>query len=202
VISATASGNPNPSHTTALEIADKLNTLAHALSQPHSPSDDTSTSTWLPLLLEYITTHASTLPTSRPATDIRARILLALSALLLALHAHTGASALSEHVLDVALLLVDELPDDARGQCARFLGDRTKAGGEAVVGDPAMGYLFGLGVDAGGGGDGGLNGLMLSQRGRMEGFVVRRWENLSEPTPMVGENDAALSLSLFQARRV
>ncbi|KFX86348.1 hypothetical protein V490_09113 [Pseudogymnoascus sp. VKM F-3557] len=198
VISATAYSTRNPNHTTALEIGEKLNNLAHALSQPYSP--DTAvyaqTTIWLPIMLEFITTHASTLSPSRPATDLRARILLALSALLLALHAHVGTHELAEHVLDVSLLLVDELPDDARAQCGRFLADRGKPGGEAVVGDPGLRYVFGLEPAADSG------GLMLSQRGKMESFVVRRWENLSEPTPMVGENDAALSLSLFQARRV
>ncbi|KFX89940.1 hypothetical protein O988_08418 [Pseudogymnoascus sp. VKM F-3808] len=198
VISATAYSARNPNHTTALEIAEKLNNLAHALSQPYSPASDVyaQTTIWLPIMLEFITTHASTLSPSRPATDLRARILLALSALLLALHAHVGTHELAEHVLDVSLLLVDELPDDARAQCGRFLADRGKPGGEAVVADPGLRYVFGLEPAADGG------GLMLSQRGKMESFVVRRWENLSEPTPMVGENDAALSLSLFQARRV
>lgn len=202
VISATAYSARNTNHATALEIAEKVNNLAHALSQPQSTTAAATydlTTTWLPLMLEYITTHASTLAPSRPATDIRARVLLALSALLLALHTHTGTDALSSHVLDVSLLLVDELPDDARAQCGRFLADRGKAGGEAVVGDPGLRYVFGL--DPAGAGGAGEGTLMLSQRGRMEGFVVRRWENLSEPTPMVGENDTALSLSLFQARR-
>ncbi|OBT49357.1 hypothetical protein VE00_00312 [Pseudogymnoascus sp. WSF 3629] len=203
VISATAYSTQNLGHTTALEIGEKINNLAHALSQPPTTETYSQTTTWLPLMLEYITTHASTLPASRPATDVRARVLLALSALMLALHAHTGTDALSEHVLDVSLLLVDELPDDARAQCGRFLSERGK---EVVLGDPGLRYVFGLetggaGDGAGGGGGGGGGTLMISQRGRMEGFVVRRWECLSEPTPLVGENDAALSLSLFQARR-
>ncbi|OBT50588.1 hypothetical protein VE04_09675 [Pseudogymnoascus sp. 24MN13] len=193
VISATAYSTQNlGSNTTALDIGEKINNLAHALSQPPTTDTYAQATTWLPLMLEYITTHASTLPTSRPATDVRARVLLALSALLLALHAHTGTDALSEHVLDVSLLLVDELPDDARAQCGRFLSERGK---EVVLGDPGLRYVFGLES----GGDGGT--LMINQRGKMEGFVVRRWECLSEPTPLVGENDAALSLSLFQARR-
>ncbi|OBT64473.1 hypothetical protein VE03_05330 [Pseudogymnoascus sp. 23342-1-I1] len=193
VISATAHSNPNTTHTTALDIAEKLNTLAQALSQPQSTTEATyeATATWLPLMLEYITTHSETLSSaSRPATDVRARVLLALSAVLLALHAHAGTHALAEHVLDVSLLLVDELPDDARAQCGRFLVEH---GGGVVMGDPGVGYVFGLEREDG--------GLMISQRGKVEGFVVRRWECLSEPTPLVGENDAALSLSLFQARR-
>lgn len=37
---------------------------------------------------------------------------------------------------------------------------------------------------------------------RLSVFQLRRWEALSEPTPNVGENDTALSLGLFEARRV
>ena len=37
---------------------------------------------------------------------------------------------------------------------------------------------------------------------RLSVFQYRRWETLSEPTPNVGENDTALSLGLFEARRV
>jgi mediator of RNA polymerase II transcription subunit 12 len=37
---------------------------------------------------------------------------------------------------------------------------------------------------------------------RLSVFVYRRWETLSEPTPNVGENDTALSLGLFEARKV
>jgi mediator of RNA polymerase II transcription subunit 12 len=44
--------------------------------------------------------------------------------------------------------------------------------------------------------DRGLGGERLSV------FQYRRWETLSEPTPNVGENDTALSLGLFEARKV
>lgn len=37
---------------------------------------------------------------------------------------------------------------------------------------------------------------------RLSVFNFRRWETLSEPTPNVGDNDTALSLGLFDARRV
>ncbi|GAB1311723.1 RNA polymerase II mediator complex subunit [Madurella fahalii] len=37
---------------------------------------------------------------------------------------------------------------------------------------------------------------------RLSLFQYRRWETLSEPTPNVGENDTALSLGLFEARKV
>jgi mediator of RNA polymerase II transcription subunit 12 len=37
---------------------------------------------------------------------------------------------------------------------------------------------------------------------RLTAFQFRRWEMLNEPTPNVGENDTALSLGLFEARKV
>ncbi|KAK3900842.1 hypothetical protein C8A05DRAFT_16893 [Staphylotrichum tortipilum] len=40
------------------------------------------------------------------------------------------------------------------------------------------------------------------QQERLSVFRLRRWEALSEPTPNVGENDTALGLGLFEARRV
>ncbi|KAK4145760.1 uncharacterized protein C8A04DRAFT_10361 [Dichotomopilus funicola] len=46
-------------------------------------------------------------------------------------------------------------------------------------------------------------GVDRSQTGeRLSVFHFRRWEMLNEPTPNVGENDTALSLGLFEARRV
>jgi mediator of RNA polymerase II transcription subunit 12 len=56
---------------------------------------------------------------------------------------------------------------------------------------------------------GGLLGTPVSLWGqdpappeRLSPFHFRRWEILSEPTPIVGENDTALSLALFEARKV
>jgi mediator of RNA polymerase II transcription subunit 12 len=45
-------------------------------------------------------------------------------------------------------------------------------------------------------------GQMAGGAERLSVFHFRRWELLNEPTPNVGENDTALSLGLFEARRV
>ena len=37
---------------------------------------------------------------------------------------------------------------------------------------------------------------------RLTPFQFRRWEMLNEPTPNVGENDTAVDLGLFEARKV
>ena len=87
-----------------------------------------------------------------------------------------------------------------------MLAHREKGGGKGGVG--------GGGVAGGAGGVGAMmfSGLLgtpatlwgfdRGQAGdRLSVFQYRRWETLSEPTPNVGENDTALSLALFEARR-
>jgi mediator of RNA polymerase II transcription subunit 12 len=98
------------------------------------------------------------------------------------------------------------------------------AEGGLVLSHREKGFLHGGGGGrAGGGGGGGggavgagntlfsgrlgtpaaLWGFDRGQAGeRLSVFVYRRWETLSEPTPNVGENDTALSLGLFEARKV
>jgi mediator of RNA polymerase II transcription subunit 12 len=90
--------------------------------------------------------------------------------------------------------------------------------GPGAVGGAGMGGNNGRGANAGAGGGGGGGNTMFSgllgtpaalwgfDRGlggeRLSVFQYRRWETLSEPTPNVGENDTALSLGLFEARKV
>lgn len=74
-------------------------------------------------------------------------------------------------------------------------GRAAAGGGGAGVGNMLFGGLLGTpaalwGVDRGQAGE------------RISLFQFRRWEMLNEPTPNVGENDTALSLGLFEARRV
>ena len=46
-------------------------------------------------------------------------------------------------------------------------------------------------------------GLVVVQKGgtQMMPFQIKRWEALSEPTPLVGENDTSLNMRLFEARK-
>ncbi|KAH8662239.1 transcription mediator subunit Med12 [Xylariales sp. PMI_506] len=167
---------------------------------------------WLPLLLSYLTLYASqptsTVDASKLASETRARILLVLSGLVQELE-HVS-SPLFEHTFDLALLLVDNLADDARLQCVRVVKDATS--------DPKLRYLFSFASNP-------SENMMLAHREkppasmgpnerralalgmgmlpeRLSSFSMRRWEILSEPTPNVGENDTSLSLHLFEARKI
>lgn len=180
---------------TALQVVDKLNDLIQSLSQPDASNAYLLVEKWLPPILHFITVQNSDLDTSKPSIELRARTLLALSTLLLCLHSHhQRASSLPDYLFDVCLFLVDDLPDDVRLKCVRIMTDKARPGGRGAAADPALRYIFGFGRETG-------EALVLLQKGKVVGFPLRRWENLSEPTPMVGENDAALSLSLFQARK-
>ncbi|KAL2269624.1 hypothetical protein VTJ83DRAFT_1808 [Remersonia thermophila] len=238
---------------------------------------------WLPLALNYVTLHAHSLDSSKPASEVRAKLLVACAGLMHVLDAFhlpaepgvmemlasaampgpaassspaaaaAAAQSLSRRVFDLSCLLVDNLTEDARAACVRAVR-------EAAGGDRRLAYLFsfgaavpsagaaggGNGSDApyestslvlvhrdatnlasGGGGGGGGNrggaggsgGALFSgllgtppalwglDRGnqageRISAFQYRRWETLGEPTPNVGENDTAIGLGLFKARRV
>ncbi|KAK1521442.1 transcription mediator subunit Med12 [Colletotrichum paranaense] len=193
---------------------------------------------WLPALLRFITLHTTANEPAPVATqpqaannmkppanaavfEIRARILIVLSGLTLELDnlafqdAQNG-RPLSQQVFDLALLLVDTLPDDIRLQCVRVL----LTGGtmqNPASSDARLRYLFSHMPPT-------TEQFVLAHRQQsttqpngpqrikmpisMQGtdkltpFIYRKWEMLSEPTPNVGENDTALSLTLFEAIKI
>jgi len=161
---------------------------------------------WLPLLLSFIILHASTFDTSKSGHESRARTILALVAIYLQLQvldidAET-ANSLIEETFDLALSLVDFLPEDMRQQCIRSLRE--------TVCSPGVSYMLSHypnpsewlvmvqkeRILVGGAAD-----SRPVEKEKLTPFSLRRWENLGEPTPNVGENDTSLSLTLFGARR-
>ncbi|CZS98208.1 related to SRB8-DNA-directed RNA polymerase II holoenzyme and Srb10 CDK subcomplex subunit [Rhynchosporium agropyri] len=167
---------------------------------------DALISQWLPLLLTFMTIHVSTFEATKTGNESRAKAILALSAIYLLLLASPtptpSITSLTAQTYDLALHLVDNLPEDIRQQCIRSLRDTTS--------NPRIAYLFSVAANP-------TEWLVLSQKDRMNsvtgpdgrpaekekfvGFPLKRWEMLGEPTPNVGENDTSLSLTLFGARR-
>ncbi|KAJ2991492.1 hypothetical protein NUW58_g2492 [Xylaria curta] len=169
---------------------------------------------WLPLLLSYIALQASQLsatadPSKLPGCDTRARVLVILAGIVLELDNYPT-SPLGPHVFDIALVLADNLPEEARLQCVRAVKDYTA--------DIRLRYLFSFSPDP-------AENFMLAHREKappslherrmmainlgmgmppekLTPFVFRRWEILNEPTPNVGDNDTSLSLTLFDARKI
>jgi mediator of RNA polymerase II transcription subunit 12 len=171
----------------ASHIVDKLNDIWLIASQGEPHSRQASLEIWLPLMLDFITLHIDMFDSSKNSSEIRTRMLLSLSALMVELQKHNSIESLLQKIFDVAILLVDDLPDDARANCVRTLKDKTA--------DPRIQYIFGYSAPP-------MDWLQLNQKGKLMPYPLRRWEILSEPTPNVGENDTSLSLTLFQARKM
>ncbi|GAO15972.1 hypothetical protein UVI_02055520 [Ustilaginoidea virens] len=195
---------------------------------------------WLPVLLRFITLHsasteaastsatgpASSLKSSNVTTshDARARIIIVLCGLLLDIETlpQGTTGSLSRQMFDIAILLVDALPDDLRVQCAKsilFLPGNTA--GISTTSDPRIYYLLStprptsaenlklahrdkssMPYTAAARGMGAMYGIGPALNERSSPFVLRRWEILSEPTPNVGENDTSLSLGLFETIKI
>jgi mediator of RNA polymerase II transcription subunit 12, fungi type len=170
----------------ASQIVEKLNDIWQIASHGTEESRSGVIDKWLPLMLDFITLHINMFDNSKSSSELRSRMLLSLSALLLELQT-CAKSLVLQRIFDVAILLVDDLSDDARLNCIRSLKDKTF--------NPRIEYIFGYSAPPN-------DWLQLSQNGKLIPYPLRRWEILSEPTPIVGENDTSLSLTLFKARKV
>lgn len=196
-------------------MADKLTDLWEVLgsiSEECATLKESILAHWLPLLLSYLALQASQFSAAAdmsklPGSDVRARILIILAGLVLELDKYPT-SHLGPRVFDIALVLADNLPEEARLQCVRAVKDHTA--------DPRLRYLFSFSPDP-------AENFMLAHREKppagiherrmmamnlgmppekLTPFTFRRWEILNEPTPSIGDNDTSLSLTLFDARRI
>ncbi|CAN8100392.1 unnamed protein product [Discula destructiva] len=240
VIDSITRGPPagsRPAIQLASATVDRLADLWELLASPaEAPVKVTVLSSWLPLMLSYLALHASSPDAaSKTASEVRGRALLVLAGLLQELEALSSLAFLSDpsvpsslvlqltqRVFDLALILVDTLPDDARQTCIRHLRD--------ALSDSRLKYIFSFAPTphgemmlahkdkssaAAGGRQRGMGGFLLFQNSnphlygvpvgpggsgpeRLSTFSYRRWEILNEPTPNVGENDTSLSLTLFE----
>ncbi|KAK7403836.1 RNA polymerase II mediator complex subunit [Neonectria punicea] len=242
VVEAIVSGHPPPK-TAQLSIAmvEKLADLWEIIaggSQEQPGVHAAALQHWLPAMLRFVTLHSlsseppsAPLPTAsatRPPIpaghDTRARIVLVLCGLMLELETlpPSTTGSLPQQVMDMAILLVDALPEDLRAQCAKsILLTPGSTPSLSTSSDPRLYYLFSAphpgpaehlmlshrekpatAHSAAARGMGAMYGIGPAVQERLSPFVLRRWELLSEPTPNVGENDTSLSLGLFEAIKI
>ncbi|KAK0628540.1 hypothetical protein B0T17DRAFT_588631 [Bombardia bombarda] len=205
-------------------MVEKFSELWEILASPdHADAKPPVLNHWLPLLLNFITLHAQTFDTSKPSNEVRAKALIVCAGLMQELEALHGSEAdtgpLGGRIFDLACLFVDNLADDLRAMCVRAVKDSTSDARlrylfsfqAAALSDKLMhctrdkvppGRAMGLPIGQLLGTPAAMWGLDRLGPERLTVFNFRRWEMLSEPTPNVGENDTALSLGLFQARRI
>jgi mediator of RNA polymerase II transcription subunit 12 len=216
IVEATAYSISSPSSTNSLapEIVSTLSNVGHLLSNiQNAEIKELLITKWIPHLLTFNTLQASVFEATKLGHETRAKAILALAALLLELQAldtsKDSVTTLIEQTFDLALYLVDSLPDDVRQQCIRSLRD--------TISNPRISYLFSIAAnpsewlvvsqkEKSGPIAPGLSGpearaMMGMEKEKITPFPLRRWEMLGDPTPNVGENDTSLSLTLFGARR-
>lgn len=192
------------------DIVTTCNGIWLLLSNPHpQETKDCVITHWLPLLLSFVALRSSAFDTTKTGHESRARTILALTAIYLQLQAldiDTEVKAvnyLTEQTFDLALFLVDGLPEDMRQQCIRSLRDTICSPGVSYMlsycSNPSE-WLVMVQKERMPIGSGGVD-LRSIEKEKLTPFILRRWENLGEPTPNVGENDTSLSLTLFGARR-
>ena len=140
----------------------------------------------LNFLLRLTSIHHNAFSSARSGPKDQARLLIAATSLALN-HIFTSFPAIVSNALDVCAALVDDLAEDARLQCVRFLREKTR--------DPRVCFLFGFGLD---------RDTLLKVESKGKGvvpFPIRSWEMLEDATPKVGVNDTSLPLGMFQARK-
>ena len=198
----------------AAEIVSALSNLWRLLSSVHGPEIKEQIITkWIPLLLSFITLRSNVFEATKSGYEARAKAILGLAALLLQLQAldtsRESVTSLTEQTFDLALYLVDGLPDDMRQHCIRNLRD-TASNSQisylfSIIANPSEWLVLsqrekGPPIPPGLSGPE-LRAMMVPGKEKISPFPLRRWEMLGEPTPNVGENDTSLSLTLFGARR-
>lgn len=242
VIEAIISGHPPPKSAPLTSImVEKLSDLWEIIAAGPSEQPEIRKAVidhWLPTLLRFITLHSiSSEPPSGPlpsasATkppipnghDVRARMIVVMAGLLLELETlpRDLIGSLPQQIFDLAILLVDALPEELRSHCAKAVlltpGAMPSLSNSS---DLRLYYLFSAphpcptdtlmlshrdkATTPGGAASRGVGaqyGIGPIIQDKLSPFVLRRWEILSEPTPNAGENDTSLSLGLFEAIKI
>ncbi|KAI9660836.1 MAG: RNA polymerase II mediator complex subunit [Trizodia sp. TS-e1964] len=168
---------------------------------------------WAFLLLRLLVLHRGVfkVASSKAQTsEVLAQLLITFAALM-ALPAIANYKRLWMQLYDASLCLIDDLSDELKNHCVRFLAPK--------VSTERLRYMFGYHMAP----EDTLRvwhpvpqqersiaerrRVWMSERERDPGrdggvYPLRRWEILNETTPYMAENDSSLNLRLFQAKKV
>ncbi|KAK6522114.1 RNA polymerase II mediator complex subunit [Arthrobotrys megalospora] len=157
---------------------------------------------WVILFLRIVALHKTEFGSPKTSAIEQGRIVIGLCALLENRSVQND-DFMSEFALDVACAIVDDMSEESRQHIRRFLRRRYDL--------PQIGYMLG-GIEAWNTGPtGGTAGNVgatsewlkeMSSRGRLMEYSLKPWEQVSDPTPVAGDNDTSLSMTLFHARKV
>jgi mediator of RNA polymerase II transcription subunit 12 len=180
----------------------------------------------LNILLHLCTLPGQSEASSDSARQARAQLVAALCNLLLHPRLQQQQQSLADYIHDVAVLHADALPEETLSTLARQI-PQTDPSVRSLLGSsnasassttpnlalasravPAQTQQRALarrqppvqGTGGGGGGGGPARPPPNVER-KLTPFPLRNWEIVSDSTPVMGENDCAVSLGLFGARR-
>ena len=177
--------------------------LLHPIKESHGQLRN-----WMLALLQLLTMHYDILSHPKLLQSTLARLAILLSLLLVQTCINLDTS-LSVRTADFLAVLSDHLSRETRQQCLYTLREQFS------VRDARVEFLLG----SSGLGDGPSLALMtndktISKDGRSPGipgldrrlstsfpYTLRPWEMLSNATPVMGENDTSISLTLFGAKK-
>ncbi|RPB01463.1 hypothetical protein L873DRAFT_658642 [Choiromyces venosus 120613-1] len=142
---------------------------------------------WLLLFLRMIVLHRAAFTSSKSGASDQGRLVVGLCTLLQHEFIQQDPD-LFDFVFDVTGSFIDDLTEDTRLQIRRFA--------KAKRPTPRMTYLIS------GGEAPAASILKATQRGKLVDFPIKPWERLAEPSPIIGENDTSISLTLFCTRRI
>ena len=165
----------------------------------------------LDILLRLLLIHQPALQHPKFSQSTLARLLIALSLLLInpVLSCHP---TLSSYIFDALAFLTDLQTEETRSRCIRTLRDQQSTKEACLV------FLFGYSESienewlqlatnpistaseskAAGAASGSMTTAMMTT---LQPFPLRRWEMMQDATPLVTENDTSLSLTLFGTRK-
>ncbi|KAF3161932.1 RNA polymerase II mediator complex subunit [Orbilia oligospora] len=199
-------------------LADKMNVVLQALSgaggEVTIQSDGVVTGgketvgkvykrlrSWVILFLRIVALHKAEFGSPKTSVVEQGRMVIGLCALL-ENRCVQNDDFMSEFALDVACAITDDMNEESRQHIRRFLKRRYDL--------PQIGYMLGgiealsMGPTGGVAGNVGATSEWLKgmSRGRLVEYSLKPWEQVSDPTPVAGDNDTSLSMTLFHARKV
>ena len=143
------------------------------------------------VLLQLLCIHRNVFQEPQASQTLLSRLLFTLG-LVLGSPAVTACTLLSTLILDLLALISDSLSVEARVYCIQLVRDQHH------LQDPRLGFLLGFSEYK----DKSSLKLVTGELGlRSVTFSLRRFEMVQDATPIMGENDTSLSLSLFEARK-
>ncbi|MCJ1473427.1 RNA polymerase II mediator complex subunit [Lambiella insularis] len=153
---------------------------------------------WIDVLLRLLMIHQNRIRQPKFPQQVLCQLVFSISLLVTFMNLRAD-SLLLIYLLDTIAFLTDSLTPESRIRCRAVLCDQHH------LHDPRLQSIFSAADDNG---TESLRIITASAASSLAAdstsyipFLIRRWEMVQDATPVIGENDTSLSLTLFEARK-